>query len=456
MMPAKITRTVLIAMVFLSCAEITTAQTQKKPNILLIYTDDQGSLDLNIYGAKDLQTPNVDALARRGVRFTQFYAAAPVCSPSRAALITGRYPQRAGLATNASSAKDKAGAMPGEQITMAEVFRDGGYATAHIGKWHIGYSKPTMPNAQGFDYSYGHMGGCIDNYSHYFYWDGPNRHDLWRNGEEVWEDGEYFPDRMVEEVNGFLEQNKTKPFFIYLALNIPHYPLQGQAKWREYYKDLPSPRREYAALVSTMDEKIGVVLDKLEALGLKDNTIVIFQSDHGHSEEERTFGGGGYAGPYRGSKFSLLEGGIRVPAIISWPGTIPQDEVRGQFAVNVDWLPTLAELCDVPLPERTIDGKSLVKIIRSSNASSPHDTFIWQSGGSKDDPQWAVREGDWKLIHNPMGYTQSPGSADHARTYLFNLRSDVSEKNDLAKENPKIVKRLREKYERWLNDVAGQ
>lgn len=456
MMPAKITRTILIAMVILSTAEITTAQTQKKPNILLIYTDDQGSLDLNIYGAKDLHTPNVDALARRGVRFTQFYAAAPVCSPSRAALITGRYPQRAGLATNASSAKNKAGAMPGEQITMAEVFRDGGYATAHIGKWHIGYSKPTMPNAQGFEYSYGHMGGCIDNYSHYFYWDGPNRHDLWRNGEEVWEDGEYFPDRMVEEVNGFMEQNKAKPFFIYWALNIPHYPLQGQAKWREYYKDLPSPRREYAALVSTMDEKIGVVLDKLEALGLRDNTIVIFQSDHGHSEEERTFGGGGYAGPYRGSKFSLLEGGIRVPAIISWPGSIPQGEVRNQFAVNVDWLPTLAELCDVPLPKRRIDGKSLVQVIRSSNASSLHDTFIWQSGGKKDDSQWAVREGDWKLIHNPMGYTHSAGSADHARTYLFNLRSDVSEENDLANKHPDIVKRLREKYERWVGEVTGQ
>ena len=453
---AKITRAVVIAMVILSIADITTAQTQKKPNILVIYTDDQGSLDLNIYGAKDLHTPNVDALARRGVRFTQFYAAAPVCSPSRAALITGRYPQRAGLATNASSEKNKAGGMPGEQITMAEVFRDGGYATAHIGKWHIGYSKPTMPNAQGFDYSYGHMGGCIDNYSHYFYWDGPNRHDLWRNGEEVWEDGEYFPDRMVEEVNGFMEQNKTKPFFIYWALNIPHYPLQGQAKWREYYKTLPSPRQEYAALVSTMDEKVGIVLDKLKVLGLMENTIVIFQSDHGHSEEERTFGGGGYAGPYSGSKFSLLEGGIRVPAIISWPGTISQNEVRNQFAVNVDWLPTLAELCDVPLPERTIDGKSLVQVIRSSNARSPHDTFFWQSGGKKDDPQWAVREGDWKLIHNPMGYTHSGGGADQARTYLFNVRSDVSEKNDLTKEHPDLVKRLREQYEMWVNDVAGQ
>jgi arylsulfatase A len=162
---------------------------EQRRNVILIYTDDQGSLDVNIYGATDLHTPNMDALARRGVRFTQFYAAAPVCSPSRASLITGRYPQRAGLATNASSDKGGKSAMPASQVTMAEMFQVAGYATGHLGKWDMGYSPETMPNQQGFEYSFGHMGGCIDNYSHYFYWQGPNRHDLWRNGEEVWEDG---------------------------------------------------------------------------------------------------------------------------------------------------------------------------------------------------------------------------------------------------------------------------
>lgn len=428
----------------------TVSQSQQKPNVILIYTDDQGSLDMNIYGAKDLHTPNMDALARRGVRFTQFYAAAPVCSPSRASLMTGRYPQRAGLATNASSDKDGKNAMPSSQVTMAEMFKDAGYRTGHIGKWHMGYTESTMPNGQGFDYSYGHMGGCIDNYSHYFYWNGPNRHDLWRNGEEIWEDGKYFPDGMVDEVNSFLERNRSDPFFLYLAFNIPHYPLQGQEKWRQHYKDLPSPRREYAALVSTLDEKVGMVLNKLHALGMDENTIVVFQSDHGHSEEERTFGGGGYSGPYRGSKFSLLEGGIRVPAIISWPGTLPQNEVRDQFATNIDWFPTLAALCGIPLPDVNIDGKSLVPVIRSSQARTPHEFFIWQSGGKPASPQWAVREGDWKLLHNPVGDALFSAEEGGERLYLFNIHKDVGERQNVADINPEIVKRLRGRWEKWL------
>ncbi len=427
-------------------------QAQKKPNVILIYTDDQGSLDANIYGAKDLYTPNIDALARNGVRFTQFYAAAPVCSPSRSSLMTGRYPQRAELATNASSDKGGKVEMPGSQVTMAEMFKSAGYATCHIGKWHMGYSPSTMPNQQGFDHSFGHMGGCIDNYSHYFYWNGPNRHDLWRNGEEIWEDGKYFPDLMVNELNGFLEKSTAKPFYIYWALNIPHYPLQGQDKWRKYYKDLPSPRKEYAALISTMDEKIGAVLQNLKKLGLEENTIVILQSDHGHSEEERTFGSGGYAGPYRGSKFSLLEGGIRVPAIISWPGNLPKNEVRGQLAVNVDWFPTLAELCNVPLPNRKIDGKSLVKVINSSNASSQHDTFFWQSGGGNI-PQWAVRQGDWKLLHNPIGNKLVESGQ---KFFLFNMKNDIEEKKDVSKQHPEIVAALTKRYQQWLEDVPKQ
>ena len=183
--------------------------------MLVIFTDDQGSIDVNAYGAKDLITPAMDSLCRDGVRFTQFYSASAVCSPSRAALLTGRVPLRAGVPGNVSSHPGGRGAMPAEQITMAEMFKAAGYATAHIGKWHLGFTPPTMPNGQGFDYSFGHMGGCIDNYSHFFYWVPPNRHDLYENGKEIWRTGEYFPTLMVDEAAKFMEANREKPFFMY-------------------------------------------------------------------------------------------------------------------------------------------------------------------------------------------------------------------------------------------------
>ena len=427
---------------------------EKRPNVIIIYTDDQGSLDLNIYGANNLYTPNLDQLANNGVRFTQFYTASPVCSPSRASLMTGKYTQRAGLATNASSDRGGKSEMPGSQVTIAEMFKTAGYKTGHIGKWHMGYSPETMPNQQGFDYSYGHMGGCIDNYSHFFYWNGPNRHDLWRNGEEIWEDGKYFPQRMVEEISKYLETNRNNPFFLYWALNIPHYPLQGESKWRNYYKDLPSPRKEYAAFVSTMDEKIGAVLNKVKELGLEENTIIVFQSDHGHSEEERTFGGGGFAGPYKGSKFSLFEGGIRVPAIISWPGIIPKNEIREQAVFNIDWFPTLLELTGISNAKAKIDGKSFVNVIRSSNAQPNHDTFIWQSGGVNE-PQWAVRQGDWKLISNPVGNHLAEYERNLKKLYLFNIKNDPGEKKNEIDKNPAIVSSLFEKYLIWSKDVES-
>jgi len=203
----------------------------RAPNVIIIYTDDQGSVDLNCYGAKDLATPHMDSLAKRGVRFTQFYAAAPVCSPSRAGLLTGRYPVRAGVPGNVSSRPGNAG-MPAAQVTIAETFKKAGYATAHIGKWHLGYTKETMPNGQGFDYSFGHMGGCIDNYSHFFYWNGPNRHDLWRNGKEIFADGKFFPQLMADEASAFIEKHHAKPFFIYYALNNPSIFYTNRAKVR--------------------------------------------------------------------------------------------------------------------------------------------------------------------------------------------------------------------------------
>lgn len=449
----KILVTILAACSLLG--QNTYSQTHVKPNVILIYADDQGWADLHAYGSADLSTPILDSLAYSGVRFTQFYSASPICSPSRASMLTGRYPQHAGLPEMASSQKGDAG-MPAYQYTLGELFRDAGYETAHIGKWHVGYTPETMPNAQGFDYSYGFMGGCIDNYSHFFYWNGPNRHDLWRNGEEIYESGSYFPDLMVRETNAFLEKNKEKPFFLYFAINVPHYPLQGEKKWLDYYQKegLASPRDKYAAFVSTMDEKIGLVLAKLKSLGLADNTIVVFQPDQGFSEEERTFGGGGSAGIFRGSKFSLFEGGTRVPAIISWPKHIQPNQVRDQLAANIDWFPTLAEYCGISVADKKIDGKSLVPVIENRDAPSLHDAFFWKSGGTKDNPQWAVRRGDWKLLHNPAQAQKQ--ELDENGLFLVNISKDPAEQHNRAKEHPAVVKDLRERYEKWLSEVYKQ
>ena len=416
----------------------------ERPNVILIFSDDQGTLDVNCYGSDDLYTPHLDGLAAQGTRFTQFYVAAPICSPSRAALLTGRYPQRAQLATNAGGKR----AMPTEQVTLAEMLRDARYRTAIFGKWHLGEQPGSLPLDQGFEEFFGHRNGCIDNYSHFFYWAGPNRHDLWRGNEEVWEDGAYFPDLMVREAKRFLRANSTRAFFLYLPFNIPHYPLQGQAEFREMYRDMPEPRRSYAALVSTFDAKVGEVLAEVDRLGLRDNTLVVFLSDNGHSTEERNNFGGGNAGPYRGAKFSLLEGGIRVPCIARLPGRIPAGEVREQMAMSFDWFPTIAELCGVALPEQRVDGESLVPVFESAKAPSPHEVLHWQLGG-----QWAVREGDWKLVANARD--TRPGSqlnGDDA-TFLSNMAEDVTETSNLAKAHPDTARRLTELHEEWVEDV---
>ncbi|MBM3832174.1 MAG: DUF229 domain-containing protein [Verrucomicrobia bacterium] len=435
----------------LSCLTEAHARTLvRKPNVILILTDDQGSVDAGCYGAADLITPAIDSLAKSGVRFTQFYAAAPVCSPSRAGLLTGRYPLRAKLTTNASSQPGGTNGLPASEVTIAEMLKAAGYATAHIGKWHLGYRAAMLPQAQGFDHSFGHMGGCIDNYSHFFFWQGANRHDLHRNGKAVFADGQFFPDLMASEASRFIEQNKNQPFFLYLALNMPHYPYQGDNKWLNRYKHLPYPRNLYAAFVSTLDERIGQLLKKVDRLGLLERTIVIFQSDHGHSTEDRAHSGGGGAGPYRGAKFSLFEGGIRVPAIISWPGRLPKGEVRTQLAHSCDWLPTIAELCNVPLLNPDVDGKSLVPVARSASAPTPHEVVHWNDG-PRTNAQWAVRHGDWKLIGNARDTNGDKLTDEDKKLFLTNLAQDVSEQTNLAKAQPDILRRMLKLREDWIS-----
>ncbi len=435
-------------------------QVSDKPNVLVILTDDQGTFDLNSYGSTDLETPNLDRLAANGVRFTQFYSVAPVCSPSRAGLLTGRYNYNAGLFGNVNTPNNdpegKSG-MPTEQVTMAEVFKTAGYRTGLIGKWHLGHTPEKLPNGQGFDYFFGHQRGCIDNYSHFFFWNGPNLHDLYQNEKEIYREGEFFGDLMVEEVTQFT-QPSPDPFFVYWAINMPHYPYQGRSSWLEHYQNLPSPRKEYAAFISTMDELVGNVLNHLEATGQLDNTIIVFQSDHGHSVEGRAYFGGGNPGPFNGAKFSMLEGGIRVPAIISWPGGgIPRGEVRNQWVGAVDWLPTLGELSKVALPQGLeVDGLSIRDVIYE-DAESPHKTMFWATGNpSNRSNSWALRKGDWKLLGNPFDPRKELEFSPADSLYLVNLAMDSTESSNLAADHPEVVEALSSDFEMWRTEILNR
>lgn len=451
-----------ITLIGLLCP-VTTLIGAQPPNVIIIYTDDQGSLDANCYGSEDLFTPNIDRLAASGLRFTQMLAPSAICSASRAGLLTGRFPARAGVPGNVSSQKGEPG-MPADQLTIAELLKSNGYNTHHVGKWHLGYTPDTMPLGQGFDSSFGHMGGCIDNYSHFFYWNGPNRHDLWRDGEEVWLDGEYFGDLMVDEMLDIIDDGNENdaPFFIYWAINWPHYPLQGTEQFRQHYAslNLEHPRDKYAIFMSSMDALIGTVLDHLDTTGQREDTLIIFQSDHGHSVEERTFGGGGSSGPFRGHKGTLFEGGLRVPSIVSFPGIIPAGAVRDQLVTGCDWFPTIAELTKTTIPEdHHVDGQSIVPILKSNDAESPHENFYWQMGKNADKAKWAIREGDWKLIGNANETVTPEGlpelSVEDKNRFLINLSNDPGETTNLAADHPEIVERLLFLKKNHAADIAS-
>ncbi|MDY7394299.1 sulfatase-like hydrolase/transferase [Aureibaculum sp. 2210JD6-5] len=431
---------------FLGCNYLQ-AQDNGKPNVIVIYTDDQGAGDLGCYGADDIYTPNIDKLAENGIRFTQAYVAAPVCAPSRAALLTGNYPQRAGVPGNTSASTSATDGLPDEQYTMAELFKDNGYKTALVGKWHLGMSKESSPNNQGFDYLFGHLRGCIDNYSHFFFWEGPNIHDLHENDKEVYHNGKYFPDLMAEKVDAFIDKNQKDPFFLFYAINMPHYPYQPTEKWRKYYQEMgvPFPRSDYGAFISTIDERIGMLIDQLEKLGLRDDTIIVYQSDNGYSTEVRAFNGGGSSGSYRGAKSSLFEGGIRLPTIISWKNNLPENKVNNEFLLNTDWMPTLTKLCGLKSNKIPIDGIDLSSMLINTEEKSPRTSAFWKYGN-----QWVVRDGKWKLIGYPKD-TSHKGELDLEQDALFlsNLDEDVSEMTNLASKHPEIVERLTKQFVNW-------
>lgn len=445
-------------------AETTTTE-NLKPNIVLIYADDQGTLDMGAYGVEDIATPNLDALATQGVKFTQAYAHT-VCCPSRAGLLTGRAPQRSGVNQWTSCYPgDKVGrVMDLKEITIAEHLKANGYKTGLIGKWHLGATMDHGPLDQGFDYFFGFRGGFIDYYSHRFLhanWQKPQFHDLYRGKEEIFEEGKYFPDMQVEEANQFIEKNKDESFFLYLPFNLPHYPEQPDAKFVAQYENLEWPRKSYAPMITTFDDKVGQVIAKLDALGLRENTIIIYMSDNGHSTEDYYNwdvsyggnGGGGYTGKWRGAKGSFFEGGVRVPAVISFPKKFPKNESRDQEITNMDILPTICEFLDIPLPNTKLDGKSMLNVIQSEEAKGPHKAlhWMWQE-------MWAVKKGNWKLIyegHDTTGkYSNHPEKEfEMPEYYLAKLDDENPEEINYLEKHPEVVNELRTLHEEWAKDV---
>jgi arylsulfatase A-like enzyme len=430
-----------------------TSSRPRKPNFIIFLADDLGCHDIGAWGARDLKTPHVDALAASGARFTNWYAAAPVCAPSRAALLTGRYPIRAGVPNNGPALK------PTER-TIGSLLKPAGYATGIFGKWHLGDTAETVPNAHGFDHFVGFHAGCIDYYSHRYYWGEPrtvNYHDLWRDRTEAFEDGQYATELFAREAARFVQDNRANPFFLYVPFNGVHYPMHAPRQYVERFPQLEPERRMYAALLAAVDDGVGLVMRTVRDAGLANDTLVFFAADNGATREPRAGlnqqpARGGDNRPFRGNKFSAFDGGMHVPMIMSWPGKIASGQVLRQIGNHVDLLPTICTAAGVPVPvDRTMDGFDALPMA-AAGAASKHDAIFWSSGG-----QLAVRRGNWKLVQNGKIFDGTPAGdkaleGDDA-VFLSNVDEDPGESKNLRHQNPALADELLTLAQKWLADV---
>ncbi|MGG3280351.1 sulfatase-like hydrolase/transferase [Paenibacillus solani] len=433
----------------------------KQPNFIVIYCDDLGYGDLGCYGSDTVKTPHLDELAEKGIRFTNWYSNSPVCSPSRASLLTGKYPARAGV-SEILGAKRGSHGLPADEVTLAKALKPAGYRTALYGKWHLGISEETSPNAHGFDEFFGFKAGCVDFYSHIFYWGqghGVNPlHDLWENETEVWENGRYMTELITERSVDFIKRSREQdaPFFLFASYNAPHYPMHAPKEYMDRFAHLPWDRQVMAAMIAAVDDGVGEIVKALKEADCYEDTVIFFSSDNGPSSESRNWLDGtediyygGSAGIFRGHKASLFEGGIREPAILSWPKGFEGGQVRDEVAAMMDIVPTFLDLAGVdpaagPLQDVAIDGSSLKEMLIMGEPS-PHKQLFWEYHG-----QLAVREGNWKLVLN--------GKLDFERivpdeVHLSDLLMDPGERTNLAEHYPEIVERLSRDVRDWYEEV---
>lgn len=431
-----------------------TGNSDRKPNIVLIFIDDMGWVDAGCYGSKFFKTPNIDRLAAEGMRFTDGYSASPVCSPTRAALMTGKDPARLHL----TSFSGTQGPTPQQKLkpptfekrlthdeaVIAKVLKSAGYVSACIGKWDLG-GRPYFPEDHGFDVSFGAMGGGMVP-THFYPWGGH-----WNvEGKE----GEYLTDRLTEEAENFIEANKEKPFFLYLSHYAVHLPLEGKEEVIEKYQDKVKPDEGqnnpvYAAMMESVDDCVGRIMAKLEETGVADNTVLIFTSDNGGLDISEL----GYApatsnAPLRDGKGRLYEGGIRVPLIVRWPGKVQAGSECAVPVSTYDFYPTMLDIAGVEQKEQIVDGENIVPLLKGGDGLE-RDAIYWHFphyGNQGGAPGSAIRQDDFKLIK----------FYEDNNVELYNLGDDVGEKNNLADKMPEKAAVLRKKLEDWLKSVDAQ
>jgi len=408
----------------------------KRPNVIILFSDDAGFADFSMNGNKLIKTPNIDAIAQNGVTFTNGYVSGPVCSPSRAGLLTGRYQQRFGhecnLGGNYSKTDEELLGLPVGELTIADLMKENGYRTGMVGKWHLGEKSQFHPCNRGFETFFGMLGGGSA------YHTGLAK-DIIRNFEGVdYTALPYLTDAFGDEACAFIQKNKEHPFFLYLSFNAPHTPMHARPDYLEEARALfkTDERAVNAAMTRSLDENVGKVMAQLKELGLEENTLVFFTNDNGGAMPYNA----SCNDPFSGTKGTFLEGGIHVPFLAQWPGVIPSGSKYEQAVITLDILPTAVALAGGELPVDSIfDGVNLMPFIMGKKDEVPHDKLFWRL-----QHHGAIRKGDWKLIW-----------FDDQAPRLHNLREDIGERINMAEHEPALVKELLNDFQGWQNEMVS-
>ena len=424
---------------------------KQRPNVVLIVSDDLGYADIGVYGSRDIPTPNIDRIAREGVRFTDAYVSGPYCSPSRAGLMTGRYPQRFGYEFNPDGSPEYG--LPLTETTMAERLRAAGYRTVLLGKWHLGSADRLHPMRRGFEEFYGFL-GSDHSYVTVAHTDvGTNLPDPLLDGMTPASSVTYLTDTLGDRAVAYIKQHASEPFFMYLAFNAAHVPMEAPEKYLARFPGIADPRRRtYAAMVSAMDDAIGRTLTTLRDQKLEEKTLVIFLNDNGGPTMPTTTVNGSSNAPLRGSKRQTWEGGIRVAFAMSWKGHLDAGRVDHRPIIQLDVLPTVLAAAGVATNGSELDGVNLLPYLTGTAKGAPHDALYWRLGG-----MMAIRRGDWKLVKTrdgPLVDVDPSALRDLSEAGLYNLAEDIGETRNRAAERPDKVKELADLWQQWNGQLA--